>query len=117
MDKYMLLFRTSPQTEEFYANISPEAMQAELGKWNLWIGGLAARGRFESSEALQATGKIVTGSKMSVTDGPFIEGKELVSGYMLYSAESMEEAIEMSKGCPIYDHEGIVEIRKIHNYQ
>jgi hypothetical protein len=54
---------------------------------------------------------------MSVTDGPFIEGKELVSGYMLYSAESMEEAIEMSKGCPIYDHEGIVEIRKIHNYQ
>lgn len=116
MDKYMLLFRNQANVEEIYANMSPEEMQAELGKWNAWIGGIAAQGKFEGSEALQPSGKIVTGSKRVVTDGPFVESKELVSGYLLLKAESMEEAIELSQGCPIYDHEGIVEVRQIQVY-
>lgn len=113
MDKYMLLFRNQSNVEELYANMSPEEMEAELGKWNTWIGGIAAQGKFEGSEALQPTGKIVTGSKRVVSDGPYVESKELVSGYLVLKADSMEEAIELSQGCPIYDLEGIVEVRQI----
>jgi hypothetical protein len=116
MDKYLLLFRTDSNVEDLYANMSPEDMEAELGKWNAWIGGIAAQGKFEGSEALQPTGKIVTGSKRVVSDGPYVESKELVSGYLLLKADSMEEAIELSQGCPIYDHEGIVEVRQIQVY-
>lgn len=111
-----MLFRNQNNVEEAYANMSPEEMQEELGKWNTWIGGIAAQGKFVNSEALQSTGKIVTGSKRVVSDGPYVESKELVSGYLLLQAESMDEAVELSQGCPIYDHEGNVEIRQIQVY-
>ncbi|MFM2392934.1 MAG: hypothetical protein RLZZ546_916 [Bacteroidota bacterium] len=116
MDKYMLVFHNVPQVEEVYGSMSPEEMEAELAKWGSWIGGIAAQGKFISSDALEPSGKTIKGSKKVITDGPFIEGKELVSGYLLMHADSIEEAIELSYGCPIYDHEGTVEVRKIQVY-
>ena len=112
----MLIFRNTPTTEAEFQNLSPEAMQAELDKWGQWIGGIAAQGRMVSTDALDHTGKIVKGSKHVVTDGPFVESKELVSGFLILSAESIDEAIELSKGCPIYEIEGTVEIRPLMNF-
>jgi hypothetical protein len=43
-------------------------------------------------------GKLVTAE--SAADGPFVEVKELVGGYMIVSAESLEQAIEVARGCP-----------------
>jgi hypothetical protein len=116
MEKYMLVFHTVPMVDEFYAQMSPEAMEAELAKWGAWIGGIAAQGKFISSDALAPEGKTVKGSKHVITDGPFTEGKELVSGYLLLQAENIDEAVELSYGCPIYDHEGTVEVRRIQVY-
>jgi hypothetical protein len=116
MEKYMLVFHNTPIAEEVYASMSPEDMQAELAKWGAWIGGIAAQGKFISSDALDTNGKTVKGSKKIITDEPFTEGKELVSGYMLLHAESLDEAVELSYGCPIYDIEGTVEVRRIQVY-
>lgn len=113
MDKYMMIFRNTPVSEDAYANMSPEQMQAELDKWNSWIGGIAAQGKLIGSDALEATGKIVTGSKKVVTDGPYVESKELVSGYLLLHADSEAEALEHSKGCPVFEIDGSVEVRKL----
>jgi len=113
MEKYMLLFRNSTASEERYHKMSPEEMQADLDKWNQWIGGIAAQGKFIGAEALQQAGKVVNGSKHVVTDGPFAESKELVSGYLILQADNIDEAIALSKGCPIYDVEGTVEVRPI----
>jgi len=113
MDKYMMIFRNTPVSEDAYANMSPEQMQAELDKWNSWIGGIAAQGKLIGSDALEATGKIVTGSKKVVTDGPYVESKELVSGYLLMHADSEAEAVEHSKGCPVFEIDGSVEVRKL----
>lgn len=113
MDKYMLLFRNTVVSENAYQEMSPEAMQAELDKWNSWIGSIAAQGKFVGAEALQQEGKVVSGSKHVITDGPYVESKELVSGYLILQAASVEEAIELSKGCPIYEIEGQVEVRPI----
>ena len=108
-----MVFRNTPTSEETYQNMTPEQMQASIAQWTNWIGSIAAQGKFISSDALEATGKIVSGSRKAVTDGPYVESKELVSGYMLLHAESMEDALEQSKGCPIYEMEGSVEIRKL----
>ena len=116
MEKYMLIFRNSLHTEDDFQSLSPEAMQSELDKWGQWIGGIAAQGKMLNSDALHQSGKIVKGSKHVVTDGPFIESKELVSGYLTLSASSIDEAIELSKGCPIYDIEGSVEVRQIMDF-
>jgi len=61
---------------------------------------------------LKAGGKVVTQS--GATDGPFVESKEVVGGYMLVSAESIEHAIEVAKGCPgVISPGSNVEIREI----
>lgn len=109
----MMIFRNTPTSEETYQNMSPEEMQASLDQWNAWIGGIAAQGKLIGSDALENTGKIVTGSRKVVSDGPYVESKELVSGYLLMQAESEEEAVEHSKGCPIFEIEGSVEVRKL----
>jgi hypothetical protein len=113
MEKYMLLFRNGLPSEEDFQNLSPEAMQTELAKWETWISGIAAKGKMVSTDALQNSGKLVSGSKHIITDGPFIESKELVSGYLVLKADNIEEAMEHAKGCPIFEIEGTVEVRPV----
>jgi hypothetical protein len=48
-----------------------------------------------------------------ITDGPYAEVKEVVGGYVFVKATSLEEAITMTEGCPMFDHGGTVEVRKI----
>lgn len=113
MDKYMMIFRNTPTSEDAFASMTPEQMQASLDQWNTWIGGIAAQGKLVSSDALEHSGKIVTGSKKVISDGPYVESKELVSGYLIMHAESEAEALEASKGCPIFDLDGSLEVRKL----
>ena len=56
-----------------------------------------------------------SGSKRTVTDGPFVETKELVAGYWLWQCKSKEEAIEWVKRCPnpMPGEESEIEIRQI----
>ncbi|MCA0236593.1 MAG: YciI family protein [Bacteroidetes bacterium] len=113
MDKYMMIFRNTPTSEEQFQSMSPEDMQASLDKWNTWIGGIAAQGKLVGSDALEGDGKILTGSRRALSDGPYVEGKELVSGYLVMEAASEAEAVEAAKGCPIFEVEGSVEVRKL----
>ena len=48
-----------------------------------------------------------------ITAGPYAEVKEVVGGYVFVKAASLEEAIDMTTGCPMFDHGGTVEVRKI----
>ena len=116
MDKYMLFFRSGLPNEEVFQNLSPEQMQAEIRKWNTWIGGIAAQGKLVSSEGLFPTGKVVNGSKHLVTDGPFVESKEIVGGYLMMHAANLEEAVEAAKGCPVFEQEGRVEVRPVQSF-
>lgn len=116
MDKYLLLFRNSTQSEEAFQDMSPEDMQASLEQWQAWIGGIAAQGNFISSDGLDNAGKIVSGTRRVLSDGPYVESKELVSGYLLMQAESEAEAVACANGCPILEMEGSVEIRKLMVY-
>lgn len=113
MKKYMLTFWNGIQTEDAFAALSPEAIQAEIQKWNEWIGGIAAQGKMLMAEGLLPTGKVVSGSTKVVTDGPFTEGKEIVGGFMILEAESEAEAVALSMGCPGLATEGRVEVREV----
>ena len=56
----------------------------------------------------------MTGNKKVISDGPFMEGKEMVGGYLICKANTIDEAVEISKGCPLLEYEdGIVEVREI----
>ena len=53
------------------------------------------------------------GQPKAVTDGPFAESKDIVGGYTLLEARDLDQAVELSKGCPIFEGEGTVEVRPI----
>ena len=108
MKEYLFLFRGGNMPE------SPEESQAHMQRWMQWMGDLGAQGKFVGAQPLTKEGKQVKGSKKAVTDGPFMEGKEMVGGYLICKADSFDEAVEISKGCPILEYEtGIVEVREI----
>jgi len=52
------------------------------------------------------------GGKPKVTDGPFIETKEVLGGYWMIQVKSKEEAIEWASRCPAGDNE-VIEIRQV----
>ncbi len=66
-------------------------------------------------EALVPAGKIMSKGGQVVTDGPYTEGKEIVGGYIVVTAASVDEAVELAHGCPIFDNAGSLEVRPIVN--
>ncbi len=109
MSKYLFLFRGGMNMQ----GASPEQLQANMMKWKNWMDDLTAQGKMKAGEPLDAPCKVLKGKGKKVTDGPFAEGKELVGGYLIVEAGSMDEAVELGKGCPIFDHDGSVEVRPV----
>ena len=110
MSNFLFLFRggDAARTEQ-----SPEEMQEHMQKWGAWMGGLKEKGQLVDGLPLSKEGKVVEKSGDLITDGPFAEGAEVVGGYLIVSADELNEAVEISKGCPIFEHEGNVEVREI----
>lgn len=112
MADYLLIFRGG-EVARTADQQSPEKWQAHMQKWMQWMSDLTEQGKFVGAQPLKNAGKVVTGNNKVVTDGPFVEGKEMVGGYLICKAESLEEATEIAKHCPVLDHEGLVEVREI----
>jgi hypothetical protein len=96
---------------------SPEQIQAWMKQTMDWIGGIAAQNKFVDGTGLpfdDARVVIKKDSKNVVTNGPFGDIKETIGGFITVKAESVEEAVEFAKGCPVLQGEGnSVEVRKI----
>lgn len=93
---------------------SPEQRQKLLEKWVAWFKDLEAKGHMQDpGHPLEGGGKVVEGNRKAVTDGPFAEAKDVVGGYIVIKARSLDEAVELSKGCPILDVDGSVEVRPV----
>jgi len=112
MKEFMMLFRNTQRSEEDFAQLSPEDMQAEVQRWQDWIGGIAAQDKFVETNALGMQGKVVKANNV-VTDGPYIELKEMVGGYIVVKADDIDEAVKLSEGCPTLLDGGSVEVRDV----
>jgi len=96
------------------SNASPEQMQRTMEKWRAWFKQLGEQGHLKDvGHPLENSGKVVRGKQKSVTDGPFAEAKDVVGGFTLIQAHDLEQATELSKGCPILEVGGSVEVRPI----
>jgi hypothetical protein len=111
MSEFILLFRGG-DTESLEQ--SPEKWQEHMQKWMQWMRELSIQGKLIGAQPLNSSGKTIKGTKKIVSDGPFLEGKEMVGGYLMLKADNYNEAVEISKGCPVLEFEdGVVEIREI----
>jgi hypothetical protein len=80
---------------------------------------LQRNGHFVAAEALQSPNSAVTvkvrKGKVSTTDGPFIETKEHLGGFILIEARDMDEAIRIAAGIPLAKL-GSIEVRPIYEF-
>jgi hypothetical protein len=109
MAKFIYLFRNDPTA---HRSISPEQMQQMMKKWLDWKAGLEKNGHIKQlGERLDPSGKVVRAG--AVTDGPFVEVKDSVQGFIMVDAADLEQAVELAKSCPILEGDGTVEVRGI----
>lgn len=109
MKQFLYLFRGG---DNDWANQSPEQMQAHMARWGQWMAEISQNDQPVPGMPLQTTGKVVTKKGQLITDGPYMEGKEIVGGYVIVEARDLDHAVELSKGCPIFEFDGAVEVRE-----
>jgi hypothetical protein len=84
-------------------------------KWKTWMDSLTKEGKYVGGQPLATDGNVIKGSERTMTDGPFVEGKDVINGYLLIKANDLKEASELAKGCPILDIVGSIEVREINS--
>ncbi len=108
--KYLFLHRSEPRAKpEGASDPSPEQMQAMFARWNAWKEKFKDR-VVDWGDKLKSDGKVVGAS--TVSDGPFVEAKEIVGGFMIVSAESLDEAVLMAREMP-NGPEARIEVREL----
>jgi len=108
MSEFLFLYRGAQRPT------SPQEAQQVMQKWMAWFQELAKNGHIKDrGQPLEPTGKVVSGKQKTVTDGPFAEAKDLVGGFTLIEAKDLAQAAELSKGCPIFERNGFVEVRPV----
>ncbi|MBL8173790.1 MAG: hypothetical protein JNK48_03925 [Bryobacterales bacterium] len=112
MPQYLLLLHESSTAA---AGISPGEMEAIIKRYGAWSANVAAKGHMRGGNKLQdGTGRVmqVSAGRLSVTDGPYAESKEVLGGYFLIEASDYDEAVRVAGDCPHLDF-GKIEIREI----
>jgi hypothetical protein len=107
--KYLLIHRSAPGSKK--EPPSPAQMQEMFSVFNAW------KDKFKNN-IVDMGGKLKSGGKVAtaagLTDGPFVEVKEIVGGYMVVEAESYEEAFKIaSEGPGMLMPGSSIEIREI----
>jgi hypothetical protein len=109
-NQYLLLFRD----DGWYTHLSVEELEAVIGKFQTWFENLSAKGIVRGGQALGREERVISGKgRRSVNAGPFAEAKEAIGGYLLLTADSLEEATAIAKGMPGLDYGTRVEVRPI----
>jgi len=93
---------------------SPSEGQKHFEKWVDWFESLRTKGVLKNQgHPLEGTGKVLRGSAKTINDGPFSEAKDVIGGFSIVEAGSLEEAASFASGCPILEVGGSVEVRPI----
>jgi len=110
MKEFALIFRLKDIAD---FKPSPEQMQERMN----WLAGIASQNKLvdKGNTLLPIPGSAKTVKPNNVvTDGPYTEIKEFISGYIIVKADTIDEAVEMAKGNPIFDQVGgNIEVREV----
>ena len=113
MSQFLYLYRSSDNARQ-EAMGTPERAQQNMQRWMAWLGQLEAKGHLKDrGQPLEPGGRVVRGKAKATTDGPYAEAKDLIGGFSIVEARDIEQAVELSHGCPILDSGGSVEVRPV----
>jgi hypothetical protein len=94
MAKFLFIYR---EPTESHAQPSPEEMQALGAAWGKWMQKFSAA-ILPGGDGLQPTGRVLKAGL--VTDGPFVEAKEVIVSFAVIQADDYEAAVAIARECP-----------------
>jgi len=118
--KYLFLLNNSAEQWDEWRSLSRaerhERREESLPRWNDLFGWMSEQGIDVSGLELEdpANARVVRvqDGETLVTDGPYVETKELLGGYFLADCRDLDQAIELAERVPVAD-KGSVEIRPL----
>jgi hypothetical protein len=101
-------------TEDAQSHLSPDEAQRTLERYLAWNDELVKAGNTTGGGGLSARGRVLPrgGSGLGVTDGPFVEGTEILGGFITIEAADLDEAEKIFSNHPHLQF-GSIEVRKI----
>ena len=111
MAQFLLLLHSEPGP---FLKMPPEERQKWFAKYMAW-GQKARDGGYllGSNKLVDEAGKIMRGPKVTTTDGPYSETKEVLGGYYLIEAANYDEAVKRTLDHPHLEHGGTIEVRQV----
>ena len=110
MKEYLFIFRGGLD----FSRATPEQLQQTLMNWKNWTEELARKGIYAGGDRVTKNdAALVQGKSKQVITGPYFANNETIGGYIKIKAENLQHAIETSKGCPIFNFDGNIEIREV----
>ncbi len=96
MNQFLIIVRGSDHSAR-----TPEEMQGRMDLFNGWVQKVL-NGRFVGGAPLEdGDARLLKNNTEVVTDGPFLESKEMISGIQIIQANDIGEATELTKECPL----------------
>ena len=106
---YLFLIRGS----DWDKGLSPEEIQKVMSQTMRWFENLHQQGRVKGGQPLGAEGKTISGKKATVSDGPFVESKETIGGYLIVQAGDLDEAVTIARTFPNLAYGSSIEVRPL----
>ena len=99
MKEFLLLMKGDDSQQA-----SPEEMQQRMQSYRTWMKGIMESGNLKAGQPLEPRGKHLVNKQTILTDGPFLEPKEIIGGYIIILAKDLNAATEIAKDCPLLEH-------------
>jgi hypothetical protein len=111
MAKFLFICRESTERR---TKPSPEEMQAAAAAWQTWMQKFSST--IVTGDGLKRTGRILKAGL--VTDGPYIEAKELIASFTIIQADNYDAAVAIIRECPAAaaDSGWSIEIREMFGF-
>ncbi|MEX0314946.1 MAG: YciI family protein [Allomuricauda sp.] len=98
MQEFLLLIHGSGYKDE-----SPEMLKKHMENYFSWMDSLVKQEKFIKGHRLDNSGNYLVDKETVISDGPFLEPKEIIGGYIIVKADDLEDATKIAKLCPLSD--------------
>ncbi|WP_299112059.1 YciI family protein [uncultured Winogradskyella sp.] len=112
MKEYLLLIHGNGYPEE----LSSEILQNHIDKYIAWVKKLSSTNQYIKGARLENLGSVIIDKgERVISDGPYLESKEIVGGYVLIKAKNLDEAIALSQNCPL-SKDFVISVRSMYSW-
>jgi hypothetical protein len=112
--RYILMTFAGAEHAQAWDDASPAERQADVDRVVAWFREHGAAGRIVGGEELGYPRHAKTVRKRGITDGPFVETKELLGGFIVLEVPDEATALQVARSWPGLDWDGdAVEVRPV----